>query len=80
MPQICAQIYIPQIFLLASCLSILASPVAQTLWSFSSTGLRAEALPTCNASLEILLFPTLLRILQPPQGSQSPQERAAMGI
>lgn len=57
-------ISIPQIFLLASCLSILASPVAWTLWS--STDIRAEALPTCNAPLEILLFSTLLHNLQPP--------------
>lgn len=44
-------ISILQIFLLASCLSILASPVAQTLWFLSSTGLRAEVLPTYNVPL-----------------------------
>lgn len=67
-------ISIPQIFLLASCLSILASPVAQTLWSFSSTSLRAESLPTRNAPLQIpkiLLFSTLLNHLQPPQRKKS---------
>lgn len=64
-------ISIPQIFLLASCLSFMASPVAQTVWSFSSTGLRAEALPTCNTPLEILLFSTLLHHLQPPSGEEA---------
>lgn len=49
---------VPHIFLLPSCLTILASPVAQILWTCPSTDLRAAALRSGIALLETLRSPS----------------------